>query len=239
MHRIEGALFLVLAASLCAHSLDVKKVQTATDSSNNVRTSIPKGAKTYSLFLICNPDWLGRDKQKDLGDLHDKFEAFGDSIGKENDAVWFWKRIPAHPRTARPKASDIDSDRNENFCAAWNLKPSDGPYVVITSVYPDEQHLSTTLNSAHAIISLGDSPQNKISEILKHLTEQLVLKPGQLGQTESSDSKPAEAVPPEAFWRRLLASAQAVIADIQASWTFSVDAGPVKAELKSPQKPTP
>src|SRR6266850_2591568 len=56
-------------------------------------TDIPRGNyKTWSLFLVCNPRWLASDKTHELYDLYSQFESFGDSIGPDNLAVWFWKR---------------------------------------------------------------------------------------------------------------------------------------------------
>ena len=48
--------------------------------------------KTWSLFLMCNPDWVSADRSRDVETLYGRFRAFGDAIGKENLAVWFWKR---------------------------------------------------------------------------------------------------------------------------------------------------
>src|SRR5262245_29698848 len=54
---------------------------------------IPRGSyKTWSLFLICNPNWVQPDKSRDLENLYWRFRAFGDAIGPDNLAVWFWTK---------------------------------------------------------------------------------------------------------------------------------------------------
>ena len=54
---------------------------------------IPRAAyKSWSLFLVCNADWVQPEKSADLGSLYWRFRSFGDAIGRDNLAVWFWKR---------------------------------------------------------------------------------------------------------------------------------------------------
>src|SRR6267378_661897 len=75
---------------------------------------IPKDHyKTWSLFLICNPRWMADDKTKDLGQLYKAFRAFGDTIGRDNLAVWFWK----HKYFPGRKLDDVDLARSTDFCS--------------------------------------------------------------------------------------------------------------------------
>src|SRR2546430_17349485 len=60
---------------------------------------IPKNFKTYSLFLVCNPQWLDPEKSQRLYELHKQFENFGRTIGDGNSAVWFWEQ---HQRDHTP-----------------------------------------------------------------------------------------------------------------------------------------
>lgn len=51
--------------------------------------------KTYSLFLICNPQWFPSrwdNKDTQIYKLYEQFDSFGFAIGDENAAVWFWKK---------------------------------------------------------------------------------------------------------------------------------------------------
>ena len=54
---------------------------------------IPRASfKSWSIFLVCNPDWVSPEKSGDLANLYRRFKSFGDAIGRDNLAVWFWKR---------------------------------------------------------------------------------------------------------------------------------------------------
>src|SRR5947207_2398782 len=78
---------------------------------------IPRGTyKTWSLFLICNPDWVAPDKSTDLANLYRRFKSFGDAIGRDNLAVWFWKR--AVPVSDPRLAENVDVARSAEFCRA-------------------------------------------------------------------------------------------------------------------------
>src|SRR5262245_50115023 len=75
---------------------------------------IPRNSfKTWSLFLVCNPDWATPDRSADLANLYRRFKPFGDAIGKDNLAVWFWKR---KARVDDPKLADyVDVARSAEF----------------------------------------------------------------------------------------------------------------------------
>ncbi len=92
---------------------------------------IPRGNyKTWSLFLICNPDWGAPEKSIDFANLYERFKSFGDAIGRDNLTVWFWKRqVPVNdPRLAE----NVDVARSADFCSAIRRPPSQGPYLVVT-----------------------------------------------------------------------------------------------------------
>src|SRR3981081_1452944 len=55
------------------------------------KQSIPKNFKTYSLFLVCNPQWLDPAKNTGLLQLYRQFQNFGRAIGDDQLRVWFWK----------------------------------------------------------------------------------------------------------------------------------------------------
>src|SRR5262249_40858281 len=48
------------------------------------------GFKTWSIFLITNQQWLLRETSGRLERLYENFTIFGNAIGPENLAVWFW-----------------------------------------------------------------------------------------------------------------------------------------------------
>src|SRR5947209_6237768 len=84
---------------------------------------IPRGMyKTWSLFVVCNPDWVSPEKSADLRNLYQRFKSFGDAIGRDNLAVWFWKRRAA--LTDPQLAENVDVARGADFCAAVGRAPS-------------------------------------------------------------------------------------------------------------------
>ena len=119
------------------------------------KQAIPKSFKTYSLFLVCNPQWLDPAKNTGLLQLYRQFQSFGRAIGDDHAAVWFWKSN-SYEHNDAALAQIVDVERSVRFCQAWKLIPSEGPHLVITSTYPDEAHLSTGLPKDSAVYKLGD-----------------------------------------------------------------------------------
>lgn len=215
---------------------------------------IPSGYKTYSLFLICNPAWLDPSSSTGLTDLYHQFQSFGRSIGDDQAAVWFWKTTvnPGWEKVAAP-ADVIDVERSINFCKAWNLKPSDGPYIVVTSARPDEQHLSRGLPDDSAIFKLGGMKPSEISSLLEKLTDSLLLSgkvdssvavssapssgsspsPSAPAPTVSTSTATGTAAASSALWIRMLSATQQLINEFGCAWSFKVNAGPLSADLKS------
>jgi len=208
--------FLVLAFTQIARATQAAvEVVSATG-------KIPKNFKTYSLFLVCNPQWLAPEKSGGLYGLYQQFENFGRTIGDDNAAVWFWKS--KRRANDHELAENVDVERSVHFCQAWKLKPSDGPHLVVTTVYPDESSLSPGLPKGSAVYGLGNMNPKEISALLAKLTDDLVEK----GRV---DSPPATAAAPLALWVRLLDATQRTINSFGCAWTFKIEAGPVNADL--------
>jgi hypothetical protein len=186
------------------------------------KATIPKRYKTYSLFLVCNPQWLEHrqgDKNSDqFYRLYQQFDNFGRSIGSDNVAVWFWISS-----THTKRAEDVDVERSVRFCQAWHLKPSAGPYIVVTSKYPDESDLSSGLGKDTAVFALGNMESEQISKLLATITDDLVEK----GHVEIASEGH------EARWVSLLGAVQRTINKFGCAWSFKIDAGPVKADLQA------
>jgi hypothetical protein len=199
---------------------------------------IPKGFKTYSLFLVCNPEWLAPAKNAGLYDLYQQFQRFGGAIGDEHAAVWFWTSN-SYQRSDAALAKIVDVDRSVRFCKAWNLTPSEGPHLVITSTYPDESNLSSGLPPDTAVYRLGDMSPPEITKLLASLTDQLVAS----GRVEAPATTPPPSgspvgaegppPPPPSLWVRLLAATQQTINTFGCAWSVKINAGPVSADLKS------
>jgi hypothetical protein len=156
-----------------------------------------------------------------LKELHDAFRAFGETIGPDNAAVWFWKR-PYDPSTF---TENLDVERSSKFCRAFGLQPSQGPYVFVTSTYPDETNLPTHLPPNSAYFALGDMQSPKISELLSHLADELV-KGGPVNPNSA-----AENVQPTGTWVRLLVAAQRTLKGFGCAWTFKMQAEGIEAQL--------
>jgi hypothetical protein len=194
--------------------------------------SIPIGFKTYSLFLICNPAWLDPSKSGALTDLYSKYQAFGRSIGDDQAAVWFWRTTvrKGWEKTQSP-VDVIDVERSAKFCQAWQLKPSDGPYLVVTTSRPDEQHLAQGTPSDSAVYKLGAMAPSDIAGLLEKLTDALLLtgKPVMATDETSSNHTPAST----ALWIRMLSATQELINKFGCAWSLKIDAGALSANLAS------
>lgn len=140
---------------------------------------IPEGYETWSLFLICNPEWLVTEREDELRALYERFLAFGWAIGADNLAVWFWKQPPEQWNPEDPFSANIDVERSTAYCRAFGLLPSEAPHVLVTTQHPDrspEDRLTVSLK--------GLSSPN-IATLLAKLADQLVVLGLNQGDLES------------------------------------------------------
>jgi len=198
--------------------------------------TIPRGFQTYSLFLICNSQWVDSNQHYDLGQLYGDFIAFGRAIGDRNLAVWFWIS-PYHPLTPTI-ATNVDVERSARFCQQWNLPPSKGPYLVVISAYPDESHLSRGLPKPAASFALGNMGPNEIASLLSQLTDDLLLGRKIQPQTPSQAGEKGPDEITDFSWVRLLNAVQKTMNDFGCAWTFEIKSGPINASVHSCQKST-
>jgi hypothetical protein len=187
---------------------------------------IPRDAyKTWSLFLICNPDWVAPSKSTELADLYHRFKSFGDAIGRENLAVWFWKQ---REEVGDPRlAENVDVARSAEFCKALSRAPSQGPYLVVTTGYPE----LSAFPAEHAIFDLGGLQPAVLAKLLNALTDQLLLQ-GRVdaARIEAVGSSPLGA--PPSLWISLLESARQTLIGFGCAVKLQVAAGPLSAELR-------
>src|SRR5215510_10002830 len=94
--------------------------QTAS-SLNTSGEPIPQSYKSWSLFLVNNPQWLVSESNEKIKKLYNQFEAFGRAIGDDHVAVWFWSK-KALQDPSYYKAVDVT--RSAAFCKKLNLPPS-------------------------------------------------------------------------------------------------------------------
>lgn len=196
---------------------------------------IPRGTyKTWSMFLICNPDWVSPEKSDDLANLYRRFKSFGDAIGSDNLAVWFWKT--AVPVSDPKLPENVDVARSAQFCRALQRPPSQGPYLVVTTAYPDV----AAFPKDRAIFELGGLPPADLAKLLNGLTDQLLLQNRVDAAIAASVARgaPAGAAPPappavtSSLWIHLLEGARQSMIGFGCKVKLQVDTGPLKAELR-------
>jgi hypothetical protein len=189
--------------------------------------------KTWSLFLMCNPDWVAADRSRDVENLYQRFKAFGDAIGKENLAVWFWKQ-KASVRDPR-LAENIDVARSAEYCRVLEKKPSEGPYLVVTTAYPDV----AAFPRDRAILELGGQNPAALAKLLNALTDQLLLEKkvdvARLAiEKTPAPASPAAGSPPGelGFWIQFLEAGRRSMIGLGCAVKLSIAAGPLNAELR-------
>lgn len=167
--------------------------------------------KTWSLFLVCNPEWLAPEKSSDLYELYQKFLRFGRAIGNDHVAVWFWK---TSRRVEDPNlAANVDVEWAVRLCQALQLRPSLGPHVLVTNSYPNE----SLPPKDYAVFELGKMSPTEISQLLGKLTDELILT-GRVGNEAASEGEGA-------LWIRLLEVAQRAIGSFGCAWTLKLQTG--------------
>jgi len=204
---------------------------TASIETPGINEPIRPGYETYTLFLICNPQWLDQGKNAELIQLYREFTNFGRAIGHENAAVWFLT-IDNHLYQEMQVAKNMDIERSVRFCKSWKLKPSEGPHIVVTSTFPDEAHLTAGLPAHNAVYKLGNMAPEQISALLTKLTDELVYYGSHGVDSRESDTGGSAAARDPTFWVRLLDATQQTLNSFGCAWTFKVSAGPVVADLK-------
>jgi len=191
---------------------------------------IPRGSyKTWSLFLMCNPDWVSADRSRDVETLYWRFRAFGDAIGKENLAVWFWKR---ETNTRDPRlAENIDVARSAEYCRVLEKKPSEGPYLVVTTAYPD----LAAFPRDRAVFDLGGRDPAALAKVLNALTDQLLLEKKVDVARLAIEKTPAPPAPQSgelSFWIQFLEAGRRSIIGLGCAVKLSIAAGPLNLELR-------
>jgi len=192
---------------------------------------IPKGTfKSWSLFVICSVDWLLPQNDAQIGRLYDQFEAYGNAIGPDHAAVWFWTER-THKKTS------IDTARNSQLCASLQLLPSKSPYLILTTRYPGEAlskeyprtfPTNTDLGD-HLVLSLNGISAADTTQMLSSLADKLVA--GKLSDVTVGSAE---------YWSAWQAAYNAVrdeIGGLLGRVTVSFDTGVVKTEIKFAKQP--
>jgi hypothetical protein len=184
---------------------------------------IPKDYQSWSLFLICNPQWYLAESEQKLAGLHQQFRSFGRAVGASHLAVWFWRSSPAAGAKFGP--DNIDADRNAAFCQKFKLAPSGSPYVVVTTSYPD---LDAKELRREVLIELNNLPPGDIATLLTKLADQLFAQKLTQAQFDSEQYWGA--------WRRSLESMREVVAGFVQRVKLTIDTKVVKLEIEGGAK---
>jgi len=179
--------------------------------------------KTWSLFLICSASWLADNRSADLADLYRRFQAFGDAIGEDHLAVWFWKE--GIDQGGDASAENVDIRRSGQYCRALKLAPSQSPYLVVTKQYPDLAHFPDK-----TVYKLGILDSTALGALLDRLTDGLVLlgTPEPTNAGGGGDARIADV----GFWVRFLEGAQDALT-VPCGVSVEVDAGLFTGALRS------
>jgi hypothetical protein len=225
--RLTGALVCTLlvqdyAAPRCA-AQDVKHL-------SNPEEPIPNQPyKSWSLFLISNPEWLLDQGNEKLRALFEQYEVFGKAIGPDNVAVWFSTQ-PQQPRQSKQFHKDVDVTRSVAFCRRLKLKPSEGPYVLVMTEYPGKSVLSDYPNSFPnditkiLVIKLNGTDATTTTRLLGDLVDGIV----------AADLSKLRPKPDDYWsgWRKVFGTVSDAVVGLANNVTVSFDTGPVKTEIK-------
>jgi hypothetical protein len=220
MHRALALLACLVISSLDASAQDAEALVSSEEIPRN-------GYRSWSLFLVCNPNWVDPAKNADLASLYQRFQSFGDAIGPDNLAVWFWK--PGVPMESARVASGVDVARSATYCRALSLRPSKGPYLVVTTEYPELEDFPKNRGT----YTLGGVEAADLAELLSRLTDGLLLE-GEFVPAASADAATTTSTSaPPSLWLRLLVATQQAFIGVGCSIDMEIDAGVLNAKLRA------
>jgi hypothetical protein len=186
---------------------------------------VKKGFKTWSIFLVTNQQWLRRETSDRLERLYENFTIFGNAIGPENLAVWFW----SEPSQADRFHKTVDVERSVAFCRSINLRPSEGPYVVVMREYPGKCIVSDPdsfpkESAGFLVIKLNGTNATKTGKLLDSLVDQLTT--ADLAKSFSRVDDYLNG------WRNVLIEVSNQMLGLSSKVTAVFGAGPNKTEFK-------
>ena len=220
MHRkilIISVLFYIISLNCKVLSQDAVSLITP-------NTPIPElNYKSWSLFLISDADWILSEKNEKIKELYEQFERFGDVIGRDHLAVWFWSQDPRYDNFYKA----IDIIRARAFCKKLDLPPDEGPYVIVTTKYPGAAELSKypetfpdSLNNFQ-VLKLNGLDASETIRLLVNLADKLI----------NTDFDELESDSP-GFWKSLYDTSRNVILGFADKITVTIKAPGVDVEVK-------
>jgi hypothetical protein len=178
--------------------------------------------KSWSLFLISDADWILAEKNEKIKELYEQFKYFGEVIGRDHLAVWFWSQDPRYDNFYKT----IDIIRARAFCKNLELPPDEGPYVIVTTKYPGPAELSKypetfpdSLNNFQ-VLNLNGLNASETIKLLVNLADKLI----------TSDFDELEPDSP-GFWKSFYDSTRSVLLSFADKITVTIKAPGVEVEL--------
>jgi hypothetical protein len=115
---------------------------------------IPNTYNVYALFLVTSDTYV--NDLPSYNALYGAFKSFGDGIGSDRLAVWFRNR---------PPDAGFDVGRAKDYADQFqlqklNLGYNDGPFLIITSSYPDRPQ---SLDKVTILRFAGLAPDNVVA----------------------------------------------------------------------------
>lgn len=142
--------------------------------------------KSWSLFLMCNPEWLLKKQEAALHKVFEAYLAFAMTTGRDHAAVWFVKPKPSKKSVLWGNPENIDVDRSVYYCQRFRLTSTEGPHILVTTTHPDRLMLdlsaSLTQGDAFVLLALGGSEPDDVIRLLGILNNQVLS--AQLSQVE-------------------------------------------------------
>jgi hypothetical protein len=196
------ALVFVLATPMAARTQLMRGGETAELVPLKPRQQIPGAPfNSWSLLLVCDPAWLLPSLKSELVDLQVRYIAFGKTTGPAHAAVWFEPFIPSLIREDGKVLSwsivpgSVDIEQNIEYCRRFNLIPSDGPHIVVTTIHPDRWQAGDPA----VVLAFAGRAARDIQAQLSKLNDQIAA--GRLSQEELNSVRWWTA------WQQLIESA--------------------------------
>lgn len=207
-----------LIAALCAIAPPFDTTPARSQDMQEVLTSeeeISPDYDTWSLFLICSASWARPETPDRLGSLWQAFSFFGQTIGHNHLAVWFWKEPPDWG--SETISENLDIERAATFCDTYDLAPSRGPHVLVLDEYPDADSKA----EAFYVIEFAGTPLDEIEGVLNDLADKLL----------SEDFGALVSAGTEDFWFGLFSAIREPIRRLSQSVTVKVTTPVLAVEL--------
>jgi hypothetical protein len=214
---------IFLCALFCFTNLGTQVYGQAIEALVTPNSPIPElHYKSWSLFLISDADWILAEKNERIKELYEQFERFGNVIGRDHLAVWFWSQDPRYDNFYKT----IDILRARAFCKKLDLPPDEGPYVIVTTKYPGAAELSKypetfpdSLNNFQ-VLKLNGLDASETIKLLVNLADKLI--------TSNFDELESDS---PGFWKSFYDSTRSVLLSFADKITVTIKAPGVEVEV--------